>query len=637
MPLLIITEENEQTIMNQIIEEILRGILQWTIIGFILAIGLPRLLGLKKKPSRLLTWPIIIVSIIIITSIIGIVFDTENQWWVSSLFVMGMILAIRLPRLLGLKKKPSRLLTRSIIIVNIIITTSIIGIVFDTENQWWVSSLFIIVMVIMYFGIQFIFPRLFKKQDTTLGSAKFGSIKEMKASGRLQPAGDVLKDSHGFVLGRANTKVRGLDSRLRYMGHLLTCAPTGAGKGVGAVIPALLEYPGSTITLDIKGENFVVTARARRAMNHQVYCIDPFGVTNEFHGFNWLDAIDIRNENCISDAATLAETIVIRGSDNEAYWDDSAKDLIQGLILFCCTLKPKQRHIATVRNILTTKEVTRNTVLHTMSDMKAGFGIIARAANAFLAKADRERSSVLSSAIRHTAFLDDPRIVKTVSRSDFDMNKIKQERMSIYLVIPPNKLASNTRFVRGFIGLALNAVTSSHHKPEYKTLFLLDEFSQLGRMQSIEEAISLVRGYGAVFWLIIQDLSQLKFAYKEKWQTFLANTAKQFFGTADYETAKYISDMMGQETINFETSSSSEGYQGGSKFGSGIINNSGSNSSVGVNQHKQGRSLMTPDEVMRYSNVVIALIAGEHPYLLDPIKYYKDEAYQGLFDRNPYL
>lgn len=65
-------------------------------------------------------------------------------------------------------------------------------------------------------------------------------------------------DPYGFTLGRApdhaDKAMNGFDSRLRHMGHVLTVAPNGSGKGIGAVIPALLDYPGSTIVLDVKGE-----------------------------------------------------------------------------------------------------------------------------------------------------------------------------------------------------------------------------------------------------------------------------------------------------------------------------------------------------------------------------------------------
>jgi type IV secretion system protein VirD4 len=66
---------------------------------------------------------------------------------------------------------------------------------------------------------------------------------------------------------------------------MLTCAPTGAGKGIGAVIPNLLDYPGSAFVLDFKGETYAATARARRAMGQTIALVDPFRITGaERHG-----------------------------------------------------------------------------------------------------------------------------------------------------------------------------------------------------------------------------------------------------------------------------------------------------------------------------------------------------------------
>ena len=58
--------------------------------------------------------------------------------------------------------------------------------------------------------------------------------------------------------------------------HLTTFAPTGSGKGRGMIIPTLLSYPGSVVVIDLKGENYTVTARQRRKMGHQVVVLDPF-------------------------------------------------------------------------------------------------------------------------------------------------------------------------------------------------------------------------------------------------------------------------------------------------------------------------------------------------------------------------
>ena len=96
-------------------------------------------------------------------------------------------------------------------------------------------------------------------------------------------------------------------------GHLITLARTGAGKGVGCIIPALLRYPGPAIVIDPKGENYQVTARRRRELGQKVLLLDPFGVTGEETGaLNPLDLIDHRSPEAVDSAAQLAELIVTK-------------------------------------------------------------------------------------------------------------------------------------------------------------------------------------------------------------------------------------------------------------------------------------------------------------------------------------
>lgn len=456
------------------------------------------------------------------------------------------------------------------------------------------------------------------------GSARWGGLSDMQAHGHLS--------GNGFALGRALDSPRGSDDRFRQMGHIVTFAQTGGGKGVGLVIPTLLEYPGSMLVLDIKGENYAVTARTRRAMGHDVFVIDPFGVTgDQVHGFNWLDRIDLANENCLSDAMGLADACVIPGDGDSAHWDETAKDLIRGMVLYVATLPADRRHMGEVRRLLTQSADDLDQTLAEMMASDAAFGVIERAANTLSGMADRERSSVLSSARRHTAFLDDPRIVRALASSDFRMRDLKKRPMTIYVVLPVEKLrAGNARFVRGLVNEALGGIMADPSTPEHRAVFLLDEFAQLGRMTAIEDAISLVRGFGLALWLFFQDMDQLK-VYPKK-GTLLANATNQFFKVGDLETQKYVSESLGKATIEYETKNT--GKSGGSNIsGGGYGRNSGSSS--GASQQFMGRELLTPDEVGRETRAIV-LVAGEPPYLLDRLDYRTDPEYQGLADPNPY-
>lgn len=460
---------------------------------------------------------------------------------------------------------------------------------------------------------------------TLHGSARWANFEDMLAARRVRQKDDVPQ---GFALGRAFDAPRRADPRLFYQGHVLTVAPTGAGKGVGAVIPNLLTYEGSAIVLDIKGENYAITARARAGMGQEICLIDPFGVTGARpQGFNWFNVIDVESQDCVSISESLAEMLVIPseggGGSDSVHFEETARELLRGLLLFVATLPPARRHMGELRRLITLPLEEFLEVLTDMALSKKAFGVIARAANSFAAKPERERGSVLSTAQRHTAFLDDPRIVAALERSDFTMADLKTRAKTVYIVLPPNKLAANSRFLRGFIGLALAAITSSTTRPEQPVVFMMDEFAQLGRMAAVEDAIAVVRGYGAAFWIFVQDLSQLRAVYP-KWQTFLANAAQQYFAVADYDTAHYVSSMLGQRTVEFRTrGTSSPDF----KFGHG---------STSTSQHFTGRALLTPDEVMK-SHGVIVFIAGERPYGLQRLNYLSDPEYAGLADPNPYF
>lgn len=468
---------------------------------------------------------------------------------------------------------------------------------------------------------------------TTHGSARWGTTHEMVTAGHLVAPGKPA----GFALARAAAP-RNLDPRFRYVGHVITVAPTGAGKGIGQVIPNLLEYPGSALVLDVKGENAAITAHARRALGHQVYVVDPFGVTQgATHAINLLDRIDPASPECVSESAILADALVImeaRASDG-VHFDESAKTLLQGLMLHVAQLpQSTQRHLGELRRLLTADEETFFNVLAEMSlDPAAAYGLPARAAHTLLGMGDRERGSVLSTARRHTAFLDDPRLAAALTHSDFDMANIKRELMTVYLVMPANKIGTHARFIRAFIGSVVAAITSSTQPPPYRVAFFLDEFAQLGYMKQIEDAVSLLRSYGLSFWVFIQDLSQLKAVYP-RWQTFLANSAKVFFGVDDHDTAKYVSDTLGKGTIEYETENMGRN-RGMNLGGSNVGWNQGS--STGTSQQLTGRELLTPDEVMRLgSERSLVLVKGEYPYLLTRLNYLSDPEYVGLAAANPY-
>jgi type IV secretion system protein VirD4 len=440
--------------------------------------------------------------------------------------------------------------------------------------------------------------------------------------------GEGLASPTGLELGRLGPTV------LRYAGdgHLITVAPTRTGKGVSAVIPNLLHYPGSVVVTDPKGENYSVTARRRRALGSAVHALDPFGVVGGTAAYNPLDLIDASAAEANDDAWMLADMLVVTDvrANDEAFWTEEARALLAGLILHtAASPRPELRTLTQMRSSLTLPPDQFQLLLKEMLASDAAGGLVARAAARLLQKADRERSGVVSSAQSYTHFLDSPRMAQVLGRSSFALSDVKRGRMSLYLVLPPERMDSYRGWLRVMTACTLAAMMRLSEPPPARVLFLLDEFANLGRMRPVERAISLAAGYGASFWLLLQDLAQLKGTYAERWQTFLANAdVLQIFGINDWETADYVSKMTGDATIRVESENVSTGVSRG--------RSSSRQQSAAQTTSETGRRLLLPDEVRRMSgSEQLLFVRGRAPVRAERLDYMRDGEYATLFDANP--
>ena len=445
------------------------------------------------------------------------------------------------------------------------------------------------------------------------GQATWAKSRDLKREGLFNP--------NGIVIGRVNGKL------LRYGTdkHLLTLAPNRAGKGVSSIIPNLLTWTGSMLVIDPKGENAIVTARRRRNMGQKVCVLDPWGITGLEGGcFNPLLALSPNDADLVEDAALLADSLILPGikADDE-FWNNEARSLLAGLIMHLGTTEiPENRHLGTLRGLLTLGEGEFADLLEDMNDNHAAYGLVARTAQRLLQKTDRERSGVISTAQAQTHFLDSPRMTEILRASSFDLADLKTSKMTIYLVLPADRLATHGRWLRLIVGLCLSALTRDRRPPQNPVLFMLDEFAALGRLQVIETAVGLLAGYGVLLWPILQDLSQLQDLYPKRWRSFLANTgAVQAFGVNDMGTAEYLSKILGQRTVTVRQ----HGRSGEASHLRGS-----------ENYAVTGRPLLMPQEIMRLpSQQQLLLLHGKAPILADRVRYYADKEFTGMFDRNP--
>ena len=497
----------------------------------------------------------------------------------------------------------------------------------ESAWQWLVFGPFMLIGAV--FGFQY--WRMASGADAYFGltgdshgSARFANRKELKKLERGKGHEDA-----GILIGRNPHTGR----LLRYDGpaHLITLAPTRAGKGVGTVIPNLLAAERSVLVIDPKGENARIAGEARRRFG-AVHVLDPFEVSGHpSAAYNPLDRLAPDSLDLGEDAASLTEALVMDppGQVTEAHWNEEAKAILGGLIMFCvCHEDRDRRSLATVREYLTLPPEKLRALLELMQDSDEAGGLIARAANRFLGKADREAASVLSNAQRHTHFLDSPRIAKCLARSDFAFSDLRRRIISVFLVLPPNRMDAYSRWLRLLVSQALQDIArdaealtattgaqSASQRLSSPTLLLLDEFAALGRLEAVERAMGLMAGYGLQLWPILQDMSQLKDLYGDRANTFIANAGvQQVFGVNDFETAKWLSQMIGQETAGFQTDSFKPGD--GPSFSNNLT----------------GRDLLTPDEIMQLPpELQLLRVQGQATAVAQKLRYYTDSEFAGLF------
>jgi len=321
-------------------------------------------------------------------------------------------------------------------------------------------------------------------------------------------------------------------------GHLMTIAPTGAGKGVGVIIPALLTYPGSVIVTDIKGENYQVTARYRRAMGQQVVVLDPFGLVtakDKADKLNPFDLFNVPGSDAESDAEMLAAQLAVGHEfTSDRYWEDTGRGLVAGLVADIATSSPEdKRNLCTLRELLYNDDLDY-TLAVALDTRKATMSPLARDEFvAYLAApSDKTRPCIRTTATTFVKCLGSTAVSKSLERSTFDLcDLLNNKPMTIYLVLPPEKLLSHRGLLRLWVVTLMTVVMRRMRLPKQRTLFLLDEASQLGSLDLLPQAASLLRGYGLQVWTFWQDLSQLMKLYPNNWESLVNNAAVlQAFG-----------------------------------------------------------------------------------------------------------
>jgi type IV secretion system protein VirD4 len=383
-------------------------------------------------------------------------------------------------------------------------------------------------------------------------------------------------------------------------GHLMTLAPTRAGKATTVIIPNLLRYRGSVVVFDPKGELYAATSKWRRENVGPVYRLAPFddGGDPETAGYVRNRFNPLAHVHGAREARGLATLLFPRDPRSPEFFSDDAISFVTAVIMYVLEAAPPERQtLAEVRRFLLEPE---DKLRRLVEDMRfSSHELVVEAANNVLGKSrDRGLPNLRDTLQSKFAMWSDERIIENVSGSDFDFADLKSGRATVYVEMPLEALEAYGPWVRVVLMSALDAMLRTRAQPDISVLFVLDEFLALGPFEEFRNAIRTHAGAGVRLWFFLQDLGSLELYYPNGgWKPFLNCAVKQYFGTNDFGTAELISRDLGQKTVAYL--SQSTGDSASSHGGDWTRESQGANVGMSRGESVQyaPRALMQPDEV----------------------------------------
>lgn len=284
------------------------------------------------------------------------------------------------------------------------------------------------------------------------GNARWARYSEMARAGYILPYRKIA----GPIFG----KTSGPRSFGKYLTngdqpHSLIVAPTRAGKGVGVVIPTLLTFNGSMLVLDVKGELFEASSRARITRGDRVYKLSPLDPNGRTHCYNpVLDIMRLPPERRFAEARRLAVNLIVAKGKGAEGFIDGARDLFVAGILAC--IERGSPTIGAVYDLFTLPGEKYKLFAKLAEESE-----IREVKRIFDNMAGNDTKIITS----YTSVLGtggwnlwaDPMIKAATTTSDFSIYDLRRDPTSIYLVVSPNDLEVIAPLVRLFFSKLLRS------------------------------------------------------------------------------------------------------------------------------------------------------------------------------------
>lgn len=397
--------------------------------------------------------------------------------------------------------------------------------------------------------------------------------------------------------------------------NVLVVGGSGAGKTRFYCKPNIMQANTSFVVLDPKGEITRDTGHLLKEKGYDVRVLDLINMEKS-HCYN--PFVYLKRDSDVQKLVTnLFKATTPKGSQSQdPFWDTAAGMLLLALIFYLIYEAPTdEQNFPMVLEMLRAGEVREDDdgylspldILFDRLKMKNPDHIALKYYKDYRSGSAKTLKSIqITLASRLEKFNLDSISSVTVT-DELDLPSLGEKKVALFAIIPDNDSSFN--FLVSILYTQLFQQLFDLADSKYKgglpihVHFVMDEFANVSLPDDFDKILSTMRSRGVSVSIILQNLAQLKALFEKQWESIVGNCDEfLYLGGNEQSTHKYVSEMLGKETIDTNT------------FGK----STGRNGNYSTNYQIAGRELLTPDEVRMLDNrYAILFIRGERPIMDD--------------------
>lgn len=438
------------------------------------------------------------------------------------------------------------------------------------------------------------------------GSARWGDARQICKKYSQKPYSQNILLTQNFRISLDTHKHR------RCL-NILVVGGSGAGKSRGFALPNIMQCCCSMVITDPKAELLRKTGGLLEKKGYEVRVFDLINPDTSFC-YNPFEYVH-DDKDVLRLISNLIQNTTPKGSQSsDPFWEKSETALLQALMLYLLhEAPPEEQNFAMIMEMLGSAQVKEEDedyespldILFDRLEMRDPDSIAVKQYHIYKQAAGKTAKSILISVGVRLAAFNLPQIAKLTNTDELDLSSMGEKKVALFCCIPD-------------ADTSLNYLVGMIYSQLFQTLYymadrvhggalpvpvncIMDEFPNVSLPNEFEKILATCRSRSIYCSIIIQNMSQLKALFKDSWESLVGNCDEfLYLGGNEKETHKYVSELLGKETIDTNTYGQTKGKSG----------------SYSTNFQQSGRELLQPDEVRMLDNQnALLFIRGERPIL----------------------